>query len=228
VLNVFGMPETARGGCAVVLLHGWGAPGDDLVPLAHELAQDNTRFIVPAAPLPHAAGGRAWWPLDLEERWRALEAGRLDELAEAVPPGMAEARALVLNLLDEIRSRYQPSTVIVAGFSQGGMVAMDVGLAATPPVDGIAMLSGTLVAGSVWRKQVTRPEKPAIFISHGQADEVLPFSQSERVRDLLRAHGFNVSWAPFAGGHGIPTSVLEALGTFIARVGPLDPAPETK
>src|SRR5262245_27465846 len=55
-----------RGGQLVVLLHGWRAHGDDLVPLARELAGQRRRFLVPAAPLPEPGGGRAWWRIDAQ------------------------------------------------------------------------------------------------------------------------------------------------------------------
>ena len=64
VARVSDMREDERGGSAVVVLHGWGAPGDDLVPLAEALQRPGVRFFVPAAPLPEMGGGRAWWHLD--------------------------------------------------------------------------------------------------------------------------------------------------------------------
>src|SRR4051812_23797063 len=60
--------EGEGGGTAVVLLHGWGAPGDDLVPLARSFLRPGVRCFVPAAPLPETGGGRAWWHLDAEDR----------------------------------------------------------------------------------------------------------------------------------------------------------------
>ena len=59
VARVSDMSEDERGGSAVVVLHGWGAPGDDLVPLAEALLRPGVRFFVPAAPLPEVGGGRA-------------------------------------------------------------------------------------------------------------------------------------------------------------------------
>src|SRR6185436_6402729 len=86
-------------GPAVVLLHGFGAPGDDLVPLARELdAPPGTRFVFPEAPLrlpPQYGGGRAWWMIDLERIQRSIALGRPRELVREVPAGLAEANALV-------------------------------------------------------------------------------------------------------------------------------------
>jgi phospholipase/carboxylesterase len=204
-----------QGGRAVVLLHGYGASGDDLVPLARALDTPSTRFIVPAAPLPHPAGGRAWWPLDLAAEQQAVSEGRLDELARAVPAGLAEARTRVQALLRDVRAQYHPQTLVLAGFSQGAMLAMDVALAADPPVDRVAILSGTVIAEALWQQEMSRPARPAVFISHGREDPLLPFALSERLRDALQAHGFTVIFLPFTGGHTIPPSAVEGLRTFI-------------
>ena len=68
VVRVSDMSEDERGGSAVIVLHGWGAPGDDLVPVAKVLKRPGARFFVPAAPLPEVGGGRAWWHLDPNTR----------------------------------------------------------------------------------------------------------------------------------------------------------------
>jgi phospholipase/carboxylesterase len=213
-VRVLGMPETERGGRAVVLLHGWGAPGDDLVPLAQALARPNLRFIVPAAPLPHPSGGRAWWALDLDRLQRAARDPEL--MAQAVPDGLADARAKVLALIAEVRRRYQPRSLVVAGFSQGGILAMDVALHAEPAVDGVVVLSGTLIAEKVWRQRLAGRKLPT-FLAHGRHDDVLPFAMSERLEKLLREQKVPLTWVPFDDGHTIPPVVVQALAQFLAR-----------
>ena len=100
------MPANQTGGRAVVMLHGWGAPGDDLVPLAMHMLEPDMRFFVPAAPLPHPGGGRAWWHLD---RGRTPHAdGTETSLPGDVPDELRDARAAVQALLDlpaETRAR---------------------------------------------------------------------------------------------------------------------------
>src|SRR2546430_11886557 len=68
VVRVSSMRDDERGGTAVIVLHGWGAPGDDLVPIAEVLKRPGARFFVPAAPLPEMGDGRAWWPIDPHTR----------------------------------------------------------------------------------------------------------------------------------------------------------------
>jgi phospholipase/carboxylesterase len=209
--------EGETGGQVVVLLHGWGASGDDLVPLARQLVRAGTRFVVPVAPLEHPAGGgaRAWWHLDLERRRRAVESGARD-LREEVPEGMVAARTQVQGLLRDVRAHHKPAVLNLVGFSQGGMLATDVALAADPPVDGVAILSGTLLAEAVWRKAAARPgPKPMVFLSHGREDALLPFPLAEQLKTLLEQNQYPVTWVPFDGGHAIPPEVTRPLTTFL-------------
>jgi predicted esterase len=121
-----GMAEDERGGTAAVLLHGWDEPGDELIPLARTLTRPGTRVFVPAAPLTEPGGGRAWWHLDPGDRpawaWDDTE-------PEGYEPHrlVTAARTAVQGLLDTARARYAPDTMVMAGFSQGAMLALDVG-----------------------------------------------------------------------------------------------------
>jgi phospholipase/carboxylesterase len=212
------MTEKETGGTAVVLLHGWGADGDDLIPLARELSAARVRFIVPAAPLPHPHGGRMWWALDLDRRRKLVAEGKERELAQEVPPGLPPARAKVQALLKQVRARYRPQVLVVAGFSQGGMLATDVALAGDPPVDRLASLSGTFLAEPVWRERLKQlKRKPAALLSHGREDALLPFAASDRLRQVLADAGLDVTWVPFDGGHTIPAEVITRLRAFLGR-----------
>ena len=199
---------------AVVLLHGWGAPGDDLVALADELVRPGTRFFVPEGPLVELGGGRAWWHLDEARPPHAWD--------EQLPSGHAPhaqvtaARELVLALVDQIRTRFQPRALALAGFSQGGMLALDVALAARPPVDRVAVLSGVLLADSLPALLAEASPRPPVLISHGRQDPLLRFEGGERASQILERRGFPVTWLPFTGGHEIPTPVMEALRKFLA------------
>jgi phospholipase/carboxylesterase len=195
------------------LLHGWGAPGDDLVPLAEVLARPGTRLFMPAAPLPEGGGGRAWWHLDDSDR----PAFAMPDDASGAPPHprLLAARTAVQQVLRTIRERHQPDTLMLGGFSQGGMLALDVALAAEPPVDRVAVLSGVLMADSRAGLQAPRAARPPVFISHGRDDQVVPVAAGELARALLLQHGFEVIWRPFAGGHGIPGPIVADLGVFL-------------
>lgn len=209
-------------GPLVVLLHGWGAPGDDLVPLAEELnAPKGTRFVFPEGPLSPPYGfrdARGWWPLDLERRLRELVAGRAHELVREVPRGLAEARTMVTELLDELDCRQGRCPLVLGGFSQGAMLACDVALHTDRPLAGLVVLSGTLLAADEWTPLMPKRKGLRVFQSHGSADQLLPSFMAEQLRDLLTQAGLSVEWVGFKGGHEIPGIVLDRLGAFLRAV----------
>src|SRR5258708_14382933 len=134
-------------GPLVVLLHGFGAPGDDLVPLFRQLdVPRNVRFAFPQAPIdlaelagPGYAGARAWWMID--PSWFLPEnQGKHAERAKLVPDGLAEARPSVIAVLDGLAAK--PETTLLGGFSQGAMLSTDVALRAEKPFAGLALMSG--------------------------------------------------------------------------------------
>lgn len=206
----------------VILLHGWGAPGDDLVPLGDELAAPGRLFVFPEAPLSAMAGGRAWWPLDLARLQSARLRGEERALRQETPPGLSEARARVTALVTELtRQAGVPSTaVLIGGFSQGAMVATDVTLSSPGLVGGLIVLSGSITAEGEWAPRLPRLESQLpMFQSHGRIDPVLPFALAEALRDQFQAAHHPVTWVPFDGGHGIPGIVLSKLQTFLAASG---------
>jgi phospholipase/carboxylesterase len=208
------MSEDERGGSAVIVLHGWGAPGDDLVPLAEALIRPGARFFVPAAPLPEVGGGRAWWHLDANAR---PPHAFTDRLAPGFLPNpeVIAARTAVQALIATIVDRYAPTRLAIVGFSQGAMLALDVALAGTPSVQFVVAMSGVLLMDSVSALTASHLTKPLFLLSHGRQDPVVPFSNGERAKDLLEKHGFFVTWRPFDGGHQIPMPLLSGVGQFL-------------
>ena len=213
--------EGGGSGPVVVLMHGYGAPGTDLVSLWRALAvPKEVRFVFPEAPLELGFGGRAWWPIDmvrLQDRFTQEGAARL---IDEVPPGIDEARAAVLELLAVLERDFAalPEKIVIGGFSQGAMLATDAVLRSTRAFGGLAIMSGTLVSHSEWLPLMAARKGLPVLQSHGRADPVLPFAIAERLRDDLAAAGLPVEFTPFNGGHGIPGPVLDGLAKLIQRV----------
>jgi phospholipase/carboxylesterase len=207
----------------VVLLHGFGAPGEDLVPLWRTIgAPWGTRFVFPAAPVdlgPQYMGGRAWWHIDLEDRMRRQALGEKRNLAE-IPDGLDAARAQLDALLDDVERTLKPPAgkMVLGGFSQGAMLALDTALRSARPLAGLVLMSGTHIAADQWEIRLDARRELPVFMSHGHTDEILPFAVSEGLRDTLVRHGLAVDWVPFRGGHGIPQPVIEGVGAFLRRV----------
>jgi len=214
VVLVSGMRDDERGGGAVIVLHGWGAPGDDLVPLAEALARPGVRFFVPAAPLPEVGGGRAWWHLDPETRPPHAHTDALDAAFQPTPE-VISARGAVQDLIATIVDRHAPATVALVGFSQGAMLALDVALAGSPGVDSVVAMSGVLLVDSVPALTTPRAARPRLLLAHGRQDPVVPFAAGVRAKELLEKHGFPVTWRPFGGGHEIPAPLLAEVERFL-------------
>ena len=216
--------EGGGNGPAVVLLHGFGAPGTDLVPLHRVIpAPPGTRFLFPEAPLELAMGfgdSRAWWMIDVAALDRAIRTGVPRDMTQDVPEGMPEARAKVRAMLDEASEALSipAGQLVLGGFSQGGMLALDVALADPRPLAGLVVLSGTLLAEPEWTARMKARHGLAVLQSHGQRDELLSFVFAERLRDLMTEAGLDVTWVPHRGGHEIPGPVVDALGDFLGRV----------
>lgn len=213
----------------MVMAHGFGAPGDDLVGLHEQLVMlapslATVRFVFPAAPLSLQSLGygdaRAWWMIDFE-KIQALNAGDLQALQEfrkLEPEGMARARAMVLKLVDEAvaQSGLPYSKLLLGGFSQGAMITTDVALRLPERPAALAILSGTLLVEDVWRAKASKRAGLPVLQSHGRLDPVLRFDAAERLRDLLIEAGSPPQWVPFDGAHAIPQPVLTALAQFLA------------
>lgn len=210
----------------VVLMHGFGAPGDDLAGLARAFAglgaPPGTAFVFPEAPLALGeiggmelyADARAWWLIDMVRLQRAIARGETRDLSRDVPEGLAAAREKVLAMLDALA----PARLVLGGFSQGAMLATDVALRTERALEGLVVLSGTLLAEHEWRPLMRARAGLRVFQSHGSRDPLLPYELAERLRDALRDAGLDVTFAAFDDGHGIPPDVLRELTSFLRSI----------
>lgn len=209
-------------GPVVVLLHGYGAPGDDLVGLADafEGMPAAPRFVFPAAPLglpPEYGLGRAWWHIDMVRLQMAMLTGQARDMSRETPEGLDAARDKVVAMLAALRSELElgDRPLWLGGFSQGAMLACDVALRTEEPLAGLALMSGTLLCEEEWIPRMAHRAGLRALVSHGRQDPILPFSLAERLRDELGRAGLDVSWVPFSGGHGIAPEVLDTLGRLL-------------
>ena len=211
-------------GPLVVLLHGFGAPGNDLVPLAEFLdVPTGTRFVFPEGPLTLSFGprdARAWWLIDMARMAQDQAAGRARDLSNEIPKGLAPARDTMLAFLKEVERTFgaDPRKTVLGGFSQGAMLTCDAMLRTTQPYAGLVQLSGTLLAAQEWVPLLQARKGLPVFQSHGMQDEILPYVGAERLRDALSQSGLTVEWHRFRGGHEIPEPVLQRLGVFLTKV----------
>lgn len=191
----------------VVIMHGRGADANDLADIAPMI--DGTgggyRFIFPNAPRPFEAApgmtfGFTWF--------------------DGLPPdrlSILDSREKLLRFLGEVTERYRPpdGKVVLAGFSQGGVMAIDVGFRTPEPLPGIVVMSGALAEDDLpdLRARAAQP----ILIVHGLDDEMIPIRAARRARLVLEEQGVSPEYHEFPMGHHVTEESMEVVSEFIAR-----------
>lgn len=182
----------------VILMHGRGADAHDLADLAEYIdPAGGCRFVFPNAPRaweasPGMTFGWTWfdgWP---------PEAGSL-----------AASRELLVKFAAEVTARYPTTALIMAGFSQGAMMALDVGL--RTETAGIVAMSGGLYEYP--DEATSRP----VFIGHGTLDDVVPVINARRARLVLEEHGFDVDYQEYPMGHQVVMEEMQDIRGFLQR-----------
>jgi phospholipase/carboxylesterase len=210
---------------AVVLCHGYGAPGDDLVSLASEVIRaapeldERLRFVFPEAPLALSALGpwdsRAWWPLDESVLDAAITRGSPIETVRDAPAELPGLRETLFQMLADLEHAegIPVSRVVLGGFSQGAMLATDIALRLPISPAGLCVFSGTLLNADEWTLLAPARRGMPTLVCHGRQDPLLSFRTAEALRDLLARAGVAVEFVPFDGPHTISP---EGFTTFVA------------
>lgn len=201
----------------VIWLHGLGADGHDFEPAVPHLGlptEPAVRFLFPHAPRrPVTVNGgmrmRAWY--DITE---------LDIAARPDEAGIRESQALIEALLEESRDAgFAPSDTILAGFSQGGAIALHTGLRHKKRLAGIMGLSCYLPLDEQLSEEASGANRNTpIFMAHGTQDPVVPFGLGERSKDFLGERGYGVEWHHYPVSHGVAPEELRDIGKWLTRV----------
>jgi phospholipase/carboxylesterase len=203
---------------SVIWLHGLGADGHDFEPIVPELDLPRApavRFVFPHAPVrPVTINAglpmRAWFDiLGLDRRLRQDEAGVRD----------SAARIGALLEREEIERGVDPGRIVLAGFSQGGAMALHVGLRYPRKLAGIMALSCFLPLAD--RLQAERSAAAAdvpVFLAHGRYDPVLPMELGAAARELLEDLGLAVEWRDYAMPHAVCPEEIFDIARWLKRV----------
>lgn len=211
VLNIG--PDDAD--AVVILLHGFGADARDLASLVPELALPGVRFVLPNAPVIRAtlSGG---WPVQAWYDIRTLEpsAERED------PAGIRTSAAAITTLLfGEEERGVKPARTVLAGFSQGGAMALHTGLRHEERLAGIVAMSSYLVLpDTVAAEAHPINRRTPVWMAHGTVDEVVPIARGEDAARRLREGGWSVAWQTWRMGHAICDEEVAGLRAFLDRV----------
>ncbi len=207
----------------VVFLHGYGADGNDLIGLAPHLARvlPGAAFVSPHAPEPCAMApmGRQWFSLSNYDPMRLRrDPAYTEQMFEAMREGARQAAPALDAFLDKELSRtgLTDDKLALVGFSQGTMMALQVGLRRRRPPACIVGFSGSLVGAERLTDEAI--VRPPILLIHGDADEVVPVTALfEALGGLGRAE-LSVEWHISPGiGHGIAPDGLEIATGFLAE-----------
>jgi len=205
------MPPAAGGkpDSLVVLLHGYGSNGADLISLAPywTKALPGAAFVSPNAiePVPGAPGGFQWFGIS------QLDPRRMEAGARAAAP-------VIDRFLDRELERYglDESRLALVGFSQGTMMSLHVGLRRARQPAAILGFSGVLVGGEKLKDEVKAA--PPILLIHGDQDQMIPVTAMFDSADQLAAAGFGAQWhLSYGVPHSIGPDGLELGGEFLAR-----------
>ena len=196
----------------VVLVHGYGSNGDDLISLAVLIQPSlpDLAFIAPDAPgvLPQMANARQWWPI---ATFSAVE--RATGAAAAAPEldVFLDAELAAAGLTDD--------RLLLVGFSQGTMMALHVGLRRERTLAGIVGISGMLVAPEQLAQEIK--SRPPVLLIHGTDAEIVPFRSLDLAARALEAAGVPVETHIAPGvGHTVDQSGLAVAAAFARRVLP--------
>lgn len=224
------IPSGTSPDLVVVLCHGYGASGADLVPIGEELLEhcpnlrQRVQFVFPEAVLSledaGVPGGRAWWPIDMVKLQLANATGRFRDMRTECPVGLPEARERLietLKLLSE-RTGVGLSRFVLGGFSQGAMLSTDTALHLDSNLAALVAMSGSLLNELQWRELALKHAGLRVLQSHGSDDPLLPFVAAEWLRDLLSAAGATLEFVPFRGGHQIPFEVFDRLAVLLGSL----------
>ena len=204
----------APAAAVVIWLHGLGADGHDFEPVVPHLqlpAELPVRFVFPHAPeMPVTAFGgqrvRAWFDFD--------PGGGVDL------GGLQRSQRRVNDLIqNEIDDGMPAERIILAGFSQGGAVALQTAMTFPRRLAGILALSTFLADGSTPGADRARPNAGIpVFMCHGQHDPVLPVALGGSARDALQRAGYPVQWQEYPMAHEVCPEEISAIGEWLRRV----------
>ncbi len=204
VLNVpSGKPDSAEMPL-VIIIHGRGADANDLADLA-PMIDDGYRFVFPNAarpfePMPGYSMGWSWfdgWPPEGDS--------------------IVASRTLLLTFIDEIVKRYPTpqGALVIAGFSQGGMMSLDVGFRSTQRVAGVVVMSGAIYEAGMPDLHA-HADLPVLLI-HGSLDDVIPVLAARRTRHILEEHGVRPEYHEFPMGHHVTQESMDVVKEFLHR-----------
>jgi len=205
----------AKPAFSVIWLHGLGADGHDFAPLVPELVRRDwpaLRFVFPHAPvmpitINNGAAMRAWYDIV------GFDFSKVREDSAGVRRAIAEVDVLIARERDR---GVPPGRVLLAGFSQGGAVALAAGLRRSQPLAGIVALSTYLTLAAETATEAT-PQglSTPLFMAHGTQDPVVPLAAGQKAAELLKTLGMDAALRRYPMPHSVCAAEVSDLGDWM-------------
>ena len=206
-------PATA----CVIWMHGLGADANDFVPLIPELGlprSHGVRFAFPNAPtMPVTINGgyvmRAWYDISSAEIDKRTDEG-----------GVRRSQAAIVELIADQRAKgIAADRIVLAGFSQGGVIALQTSLRYPEKLAGVVALSTYLARVNTLGAEATSANRDIpIFMVHGAMDPVIPLSLAKLSKAHLETHGYKIEWHEYGMPHSVCAEEVEDLSVFLKRI----------
>ena len=201
---------------AIIWMHGLGADGNDFVPIVRELDLSpdvHIRFVFPHAPMRSITINNGY----VMRAWYDISSNNMSHTEDEI--GIRSSQEAIKNLIDhEISCGIKPGNIILAGFSQGGAMALHVGLR-QKTLAGILALSCYLpLANKLLTELAPANSSVSIMMAHGKSDLVIPVALAKASRDLLLKANYAVVWHEYAMEHAVCAEEIKDISRWIRRI----------
>ena len=215
MLDALVIPVGATPSSAVIWLHGLGADGHDFAPIVTELGlppQLSVRFIFPHAPMMPVTINNGY----VMPAWYDIRNQHLGQ-AEDEMGIRASQRQLEELIQHEVARGIPVSRIVLAGFSQGGAIALHTALRFNSPLAGVLALSTYLpLPENIAEAHPANAGLP-IFMAHGTTDSIIDLAHASTSRDVLQQNGYAVTWYEYVMAHSLCPEEITDIGKWLAQ-----------
>ena len=202
---------------SVIWLHGLGADGHDFEPIVPELVfsqRQQTRFIFPHAPPRPVTLNQGY----VMPAWFDIVA--IDDRAVQDETGIRATAQRIADLMAQEQQRgVRSEHIVLAGFSQGGAIALHLGLRYPQPLAGILALSTFLpLANTLAQERAEANRNIPIYMAHGEYDPIVPLPLAKQAQAQLFEHGYHVEWHSYPMEHTVSPAEITDIGHWFDRV----------
>ena len=199
---------------AVIWLHGLGADGHDFEPIVPELRlKQAVRFVFPHAPVQPVTINqgmrmRAWFDIF------QFGGGREDD------KGIRASQTLIEKMIsEEVKKGIPESKIVLAGFSQGGAIALQTALRYPKPLAGVMALSTYLpIAATLAAERAAPNAQVPIFMAHGAYDDIIPIQRARDSKNFLEKLGYRIAWHEYPMPHSVCGEEVREISAFLTRL----------